>query len=116
MSATLRRIARAPSRVVLGAYVPARTLSWPAASRLFVVGDDFGWSIDDDAERLSAAASRLGYTVAPGAWARFAREQAVFVHDHFGALRPRWTQSTHKLGLSYFHGRPGTEGASEFND
>lgn len=116
MTATLRRLARAPSRLVLGAYVPARTLAWPPASRLFVVGDELGWSIDDDAERLSATARRLGYEVAPRAWARFAEGQAVFVHDHFGALRPRWLESTHRLGLSYFHGRPGTEAHPEFDE
>jgi glycosyltransferase involved in cell wall biosynthesis len=83
---------------------------------LFVVGDDVGWSIDDDAARLSATALRLGYTVAPATWARYAREQVVFDPDHFGALRPRWLESTHRLGLSYFHGRPGTPGYPEFDD
>ena len=116
MTATLRRLARAPSRVVLSAYVPARTSAWPEASRLFVVGDQFGWSIDDDAVRLTATARRLGYEVAPATWARYAREQAVFNPDHFGALRPRWLDSTHRLGLSYFHGRPGTAGYPEFDD
>jgi glycosyltransferase involved in cell wall biosynthesis len=112
----LRRLARAPSRVLLGAYVPTRTSTWLDASRLFVVGDGFGWSIDDDADRLGATARRLGYTVAPADWARYARNQAVFVHDQFGALRPRWLESSHRLGLSYFHGRPGTEGSGEFDD
>jgi glycosyltransferase involved in cell wall biosynthesis len=116
MTTTLRRLARAPSRIVLGAYVPARTVSWPPASRLFVVGDEFGWSIDDDARRLTATARRLGYDVAPSAWARFTREQGVFLHDHFGALRPRWLDSSHRLGLAYFHGRPGTPGFPEFDD
>jgi glycosyltransferase involved in cell wall biosynthesis len=102
-------------RLTLGAYVPARTASWPDASRLFVVGDDFGWSIDDDRERLTATARRLGYEVAPPAWARFAKRQAVFHHDHFGALQPRWLDSSHRLGLSYFHGRPGTDGYPEFD-
>jgi glycosyltransferase involved in cell wall biosynthesis len=102
-------------RLTLGAYVPARTASWPEASRLFVVGDDFGWSIDDDRERLTATAQRLGYEVAPAAWARHARRQAVFHHDHFGALQPRWLESSHRLGLSYFHGRPGTQGYPEFD-
>jgi glycosyltransferase involved in cell wall biosynthesis len=116
VKATLRRLARAPSRVVLGAYVPTRTHAWPEASRLFVVGDGFGWSIDDDAVRLTATARRLGYDVAPADWARYAHEQAVFVHDQFGALRPRWLESSHRLGLSYFHGRPGTPGSGEFDD
>lgn len=102
-------------RLTLGAYVAARTAGWPASSRLFVVGDDFGWSIDDDRARLTATAHRLGYEVAPASWARFARRQAVFHHDHFAALQRRWLGSSHRLGLSYFHGRPGTAGYPEFD-
>jgi glycosyltransferase involved in cell wall biosynthesis len=115
VTTALRRLARAPSRVVRSAYVPARTRSWPAHSRLFVVGDDSGWSIDDDARRLRATARRLGYELAPPAWAGFSRGQAVFIHDHFGALRPRWVDSSHRLGISYFHGRPGTPSHPEFD-
>ena len=113
MTSALRRLA--PSRLMLGAYVPARTATWPERSRLFVVGDDFGWSIDDDRARLTATASRLGYDVAPAHWARFARHQSVFHHDHFGALQGGWLESSHRLGLSYFHGRPGTPGYPEFD-
>jgi glycosyltransferase involved in cell wall biosynthesis len=102
-------------RLTLGAYVPARTAGWPALSRLFVMGDDFGWSIDDDRARLTATAQRLGYDVAPTSWARFARRQAVFHHDHFAALQRHWVESSHRLGLSYFHGRPGTAGYPEFD-
>jgi glycosyltransferase involved in cell wall biosynthesis len=108
MTAALRRLA-------LGAYVPAKTSRWPARSRLFVVGDSFGWSIDDDRARLTATARRLGYDVAPAEWARFAARQSVFHHDHFGALQPRWLDSSHALGLSYFHGRPDTPGYPEFD-
>jgi glycosyltransferase involved in cell wall biosynthesis len=104
------------STLARAAYVPVRTRPWGDFTRLFVVGDDFGWSIDDDAERLTATASRLGYTVAPSRWARFARRQSVFQHDHFAALKPRWLESSHRLGLSYFHGRPGTPGYPEFDD
>jgi glycosyltransferase involved in cell wall biosynthesis len=100
---------------VLAAYVPARTRSWPDHSRLFVVGDELGWSIDDDRTRLTAAARRLGYDVPPPSWARFARRQAVFHPNHFDALQPRWLDSSHRLGLSYFHGRPGTGGYPEFD-
>jgi glycosyltransferase involved in cell wall biosynthesis len=112
----LRRVAARSSQAFLGAFVPARTAAWPDASHLFVVGDEFGWSIDDDAARLSSTARRLGYDVAPSAWARFARRQAVFHPDHFGALRPRWLESSHRLALSYFHGRPGTPGYPEFDE
>jgi glycosyltransferase involved in cell wall biosynthesis len=105
----------AATRLALAAYVPARTRAWEEFSRLFVVGDDIGWSIDDDRSRLIATAERLGYEVAPSPWARFARRQSVFAHEHFGALQPRWLESSHRLGLSYFHGRPGTPGYPEFD-
>jgi len=104
------------SRAVLQAYVPARTVRWPDHSRLFVVGDDIGWSIDDDSARLTRTAGRLGYSVVPGSWARYARRQSVFHAEHFGALRSRWLESAHRLGLSYFHGRPGTPGYPEFDE
>ena len=84
-------------------------------SRLFVGGDRLGWSIDDDRVRLVATARRLGYKVAPAAALRFARRQSVFQHNHFNALQPRWLGSSHRLGLSYFHGRPGTAGYPEFD-
>jgi glycosyltransferase involved in cell wall biosynthesis len=106
---------RTPTRLALGAYVPARTRSWPDHSRLFVVGDELGWSIDDDRARLSGTARRLGYTVAPARWAGFARRQSVFQPNHFDALQDRWLASSHRLGLSYFHGRPGTPGYPEFD-
>jgi glycosyltransferase involved in cell wall biosynthesis len=80
-----------------------------------VLGDDVGWSIDDDRARLTATARRLGYEVAPPSWARFAKRQVVFHPDHFSALRPCWLESSHRLGLSYFHGRPGTGGYPEFD-
>jgi glycosyltransferase involved in cell wall biosynthesis len=39
----------------------------------------------------------------------------VYQHNHFNALQPRWLESSHRLGLSYFHGRPGTPGYPEFD-
>jgi glycosyltransferase involved in cell wall biosynthesis len=86
-----------------------------AYSRLFVVGDRLGWSIDDDRARLVATARRLDYRVGSNTWLRFARRQSVFQHNHFNALQPRWLDSSHRLGLSYFHGRPGTPGYPEFD-
>jgi len=111
-----RRLTEVPSRAFLAAYVPARTAAWSHASRLFVVGDGIGWSIDDDGARLEARARRLGYEVGPSAWAPFAGRQAVFHADHFSALRPRWLDSSHRLGFAYLHGHPGTPGYPEFDE
>ena len=97
-------------RALLRGYVPARTARWPQRSRLFVVGDDVGWAIDEESARLTGTARRLAYDVAPPTWAPFADGQVVFHAEHFSALRPRWLDSSHRLGLSYFHGRPGTAG------
>jgi glycosyltransferase involved in cell wall biosynthesis len=83
--------------------------------RLYVVGDDLGWSIDDDRARLVATARRLGVHVGSNAFLRVKRSQSVFQHNHFNALQPRWLESSHRLGLSYFHGRPGTAGYPEFD-
>jgi glycosyltransferase involved in cell wall biosynthesis len=96
-------------------FVGARTRAWPSHSRLFAVGERTTWSVDEDARHLEAAASRLGYAVAPTRWARFATSQAVFLTSHFEALQPRWTQSTHRLATAYLHGRPGTPGYPEFD-
>jgi glycosyltransferase involved in cell wall biosynthesis len=84
-------------------------------SKLYVLGDRLGWSIDDDRTRLVSTAHRLGYAVGNNAVLRVARGRAVFQHNHFAALQPRWLESSHRLGLSYFHGRPGTEGYPEFD-
>jgi glycosyltransferase involved in cell wall biosynthesis len=96
-------------------YVAARTRGWSETSRLFAVGERTGWSVDEDARHVEAAARRLAYHVGPSAWARFAREQAVFLTSHFEALQPRWLETTHRLGTAYLHGRPGTPGYPEFD-
>jgi glycosyltransferase involved in cell wall biosynthesis len=83
--------------------------------KLYVVGDRLGWSIDDDRARLVATARRLGYDVGSNTLLRLLRERPVFQHNHFNALHPRWVNSSHRLGLSYFHGRPGTPGYPEFD-
>jgi glycosyltransferase involved in cell wall biosynthesis len=85
------------------------------ASRLFVVGEGTGWSVDEDAKHLEAAARRLGYEVAPSPWARFARRQSVFLTSHFEVLTSRWLDSSHRVGVAYMHGRPGTPGVPEFD-
>ena len=104
-----------PSRAVAGGVVRARTRGWPRHSRLFAVGERTGWSVDEDARHVEAAARRLGYEVAPSSWGRYATAQSVFLASHFEALQPRWLESTHWLGTAYLHGRPGTEGYPEFD-
>jgi glycosyltransferase involved in cell wall biosynthesis len=112
---TARGVLARPSRVVAGGFVRARTRGWPRHSRLFAVGERTGWSVDEDARHVEAAARRLGYEIAPAGWARFAAAQSIFLASHFEALQPRWLESEHRLGTAYLHGRPGTEGYPEFD-
>jgi glycosyltransferase involved in cell wall biosynthesis len=115
MKAVARRLAAQPARVLVRGAVRARTRRWAPASRLFAVGEGGGWVVDEEARHLEAAARRLGYDVAPTGWARFAERQSVFLTSHFEALTPRWLGSSHRLGVDYFHGRPGTPGVPGFD-
>jgi len=112
---TLRRLVRAPRVVARRTAVRARTRGWAPRSRLFVLGDTLSWALDDEAAYVAAVARGEGYRLGPPEWARFAREQVVFHTSHFAALDPLWTGSSHRLGLAYFHGRPGTLGYPEFD-
>ena len=113
--AAVRRVAAPPARLAMRSLVGVRARRWPPATRLFSLGERSGWSVDEDAAFLEAAARRLGYEVAPSDWARFCGNQAVFHSSHFEALTPRWLESSHRLGTAYLHGRPGTPGYPEFD-
>jgi glycosyltransferase involved in cell wall biosynthesis len=102
-------------RQVRRGYVGLRSRSWPPHSRLFAVGERTGWSVDEDARHVEEAARRLGLEVGPEGWARYATRQSVFHSSHFEGLQPRWTSTSHRLGLAYLHGRPGTPGYPEFD-
>lgn len=112
---TLRSLVAPPARIAMRGLAAFRTRRWAPASRLFIVGEMSGWSTDDDADRLEAAARRLGCAVGPASLARFAEEQAAFLTSHFEGLSARWLDSSHRLGVAYLHGRPGTPGMPEFD-
>ncbi len=112
---SLRRPLVAPARAVARGLVRTRTGHWAPATRLFVVGDGGGWSVDEDAAHVAATARRLGIDVGPARWARFVEQQAVFHTSQFEAVLPRWLDSTAWLGVAYLHGRPGTPGMPEFD-
>jgi glycosyltransferase involved in cell wall biosynthesis len=108
-------LVRAPRAAARATAIRVRSRSWPDHSRLFVLGDELGWVLDDEAAYVSSVARAAGYGLGPAAWARSARRQVVFHTSHFAALDPVWTRSSHRLGASYFHGRPGTPGYPEFD-
>ena len=60
-----RRLARAPLDLALASSLRARTRDWPAHSRLFVLGDELGWALDDEAAYMTAVAREAGYALGP---------------------------------------------------
>jgi glycosyltransferase involved in cell wall biosynthesis len=114
-AARLRRLAVPPARAGVRGALRLRTRRWAPGSRLFVVGDGGGWSVDEDARHTAATAGRLGFRLGPPRWARFTGGQGVFHASHFAALERPWLDSRHALGAAWLHGRPGTEGHPEFD-
>jgi len=92
------------------------TRRWTPRSRLFLVGEGTGWSIDHDLRELAAIAARLGVAVAPRRLLSASRDQAAFFGSQFTLLREPWRPSAHRLATAYFHGRPGTPGYPEFDE
>lgn len=98
------------------ALASALTAPWPPHSRLFLVGEGVGWSIDHDLGELAATAAGLGVTVAPRRLLSASRDQAAFYGSQFTLLCRPWRPSPHRLATAYFHGRPGTPGYPEFDE
>jgi len=92
------------------------TRRWPPRSRLFLVGEGVGWSIDHDLAELARITHRLGITTADRRLLHASRHQAAFYGSHFTLLREPWRPPDHGLATAYFHGRPGTPGMPEFDE
>src|SRR5438132_1609151 len=86
------------------------TRRWRAGSRLLLVGEGAGWVIDEELRSVERVARELGARVADPRLLRVSRDQAAFYGSHFTLLREPWTPPPHRLGTTYFHGRPGTPG------
>jgi glycosyltransferase involved in cell wall biosynthesis len=89
---------------------------WPLHSRLLLVPESAPWVIAREMDELSVIARRLGIELAPGRWHRQVRQQSVFYGSQFALQREIPAQPGNNVGVSYFHGRPGTPGAPEFDE
>ena len=115
VAARARRLVAPVGRPLRRAAVGLRTREWPAYSRLFVVYDREGWVLEHEARQLARVASSLGIPLGPAAWARGVSEQSVFHLSQFSALLHDPPRQVNRVGLAYFHGRPGTPGYPEFD-
>lgn len=115
MSVTPSTLFRAITERALWPLAQLRCAGWAPYSRLMLMKDQADWVIDEEMKALSGVAARLGILQADGSWARTARRQSVFYGSQFFLLSDDWLRTTHRIGVAYFHGRPGS-GVKEFDD
>ena len=110
-----RRLVAPVGRPLRRAAVGLRTREWPPHSHLFVEQEAAEWVLSYEARQLARTASALGIPLGPRSWARGISNQSVFHLSQFTLLLHRFERRGNNLGLSYFHGRPGTPGMPEFD-
>lgn len=95
----------------------ARCMSagWAPYSRLILIRDQADWVIDEEMRELEGIANRLGIRQAEPRWLAGYSRQAVFYGSQFFLLSDDFVRSTHRIGMAYFHGKPGT-GFREFDE
>jgi glycosyltransferase involved in cell wall biosynthesis len=103
--------ARAAARRI----APLVTRGWPAGSRLFLVGEQANWVIDEELRAVERTARGLGARVVSRRLLSSSRDQGAFFGSHFTLLHDPWSPPPHRLATTYFHGRPGTPGMPEFD-
>ena len=108
MTGALRRAARRAASVA--------SARWAPYSRLFFVGEGAGWVIDEEQRAVSALADRLGIEVVRRMPATAAPRQCVFYGSHFTFFDHADARDpTQRVAITYFHGRPATDGYPEFD-
>ncbi len=118
---TLTTHAKAVNRLRPLAQIPLtlgrRVLSaaWRPHSRLILVNDAASWVIDEEMRALANIAAALGIRVVPSHWSPGSKWQSVFYGSQFYLFSDEWLQSSHRIAVAYFHGKPGT-GVREFDD
>jgi len=92
-----------------------RSFFWADFTRLILMRDQAGWSIDKDMESLAKITNRLGIrTIQKNYWQRHSRRQCIFWGSQFSLLQDDWLENGHRNATSFFHGLPGT-GYPEFD-
>jgi glycosyltransferase involved in cell wall biosynthesis len=105
-----------PAKATARRIAPLVTSRWRPGSRLFLVGENARWVIDEELAALGRLARTLGVRIADRRLLGAATDQAAFYGSHFTLLGEPWRPVPHRLGTAYFHGRPGTPSMPEFDD
>ena len=88
---------------------------WKPSTHLFLISDSPIWVLSEEMRALGKLASQLGIRVAQNKWLKQSEQQVVFYASQFILLKETWKQLSHRMGLAYFHGKPGTPGESVFD-
>jgi glycosyltransferase involved in cell wall biosynthesis len=75
-------------------------------SRLYIVGDNAGWVIDQESEALARSARKLGIKAFNIKRAYFNLPQAVHYSSQFSLNESSIYRSRHRISVDYFHGKP----------
>lgn len=89
---------------------------WEPYSRLFIASDSATWVLDWEKQALIKIAQQLRVKLASEHLLPYANQQSLFYCSQFALLEPNWQASTHRVGFAYFHGRPGTPNAPQFDE
>jgi glycosyltransferase involved in cell wall biosynthesis len=73
------------------------------------------WVLAYEAAQLCRLAESFGIALGPEPWARAVRDQSIFHESQFTLLLHDFERRGNRLGVAYFHGRPGTPGFPEFD-
>jgi glycosyltransferase involved in cell wall biosynthesis len=113
-ASALRHAAVRAALPLLRGAARAATAAWPDHSRLMLMTGGGGWVLSEEARAIAGVAGSLGIRVAEPYWMRLTQRQSVFYACQFSLLAGPWIEHTHRLGVAYFHGLPGT-GVEEFD-
>jgi glycosyltransferase involved in cell wall biosynthesis len=75
-------------------------------SRLYLVGDNADWALDEETKQLARVAKRLGIKAHRVKKMRFNIPQVVHYASQFSLLDPSIYKSKNRISIDYFHGKP----------
>lgn len=75
-------------------------------SHLLIVGDNAGWSIDEDAKALLWITGKLGIPSRIVKRVYFNISQVVHYNSQFSLNEPSIYKSKHRISVDYYHGKP----------
>jgi hypothetical protein len=91
---------------MLYSLVMLRNIFWKPYSRLYIVGDNANWVLDEEAKELERLAGRLGIKTHRVKKMRFNIPQVVHYASQFSLLDNSIYRDKNKISVDYFHGKP----------